>query len=99
LRREREAATVGVRPEDLRLGVAEAGAAALRGEVTLVEQLGSESLAHVRVDDGPAGADTFVVAKLAGDAGVAVGQAIELHISTSACHLFDASGKAIEGRR
>jgi multiple sugar transport system ATP-binding protein len=68
----REAVIVGVRPEDLRCAVAaedpgpgsRAGTLVLRGEVTLLERLGGEALAHVCVG-GPD--DETVIAKLAGD--------------------------------
>lgn len=127
------AVTVGVRPEDLRLcaestDTAAAGDLFFRGEVTLVEQLGSESLAHVRMsaraggavagdgvtgggtlesaalDGGARGGETpdsggFVIAKLPRDAAVRVGEVITLGASGNACHLFDASGKAVEGVR
>ncbi len=119
-----DAITVGVRPEGLLLGARASSEASdvlprhhgagdgdafvLRGEVTLLERLGSEALAHVRLreteggrDDrsgnGPGG-DT-VVAKLAGDAPVSVGDTIELLARASACHVFDGAGNAIGARK
>jgi multiple sugar transport system ATP-binding protein len=82
-----DAVTLGVRPEDLGVGDTAAG---LRGEITLVERLGGEALVHVRV-----GADQPVIAKLAGDTAVRIGDAIELGIDPSTCHLFDTGGLAI----
>jgi multiple sugar transport system ATP-binding protein len=91
--------TVGVRPEDLRLGAEASRGLILRGEVVLVEQLGSESLAHVQLESGAGGPDITVVAKLPGDAVVAVGEVVGLHAAMAACHLFDATGNAIEAHR
>jgi ABC-type sugar transport system ATPase subunit len=104
----REAATLGVRPEDLRLGAPAANEAmrdlpstrqspnrsalVLRGDVTLIERLGAEALAHVRVGGEES---EPIVAKLAGDAPVSVGDAITLHASAGACHLFDREGRAV----
>jgi multiple sugar transport system ATP-binding protein len=93
-----EATTLGVRPEDLRLGDgrnlpgATAGTLILRGEVTLLERLGGEALAHVRVGGAN---DETVIAKLAGDAPVSVGDAITLQAPANACHLFDREDRAL----
>ena len=57
--------------------------------MTLLERLGSEALAHVRVGE------ESVVAKLAGDARVSTGENITLSAQPSACHVFDAEGRAI----
>jgi multiple sugar transport system ATP-binding protein len=85
------AVTVGIRPECLSLGESR-DALTLRGEVTLLERLGGEALAHVRLRGD--GNDT-VVAKLAGDAPLAPGEQIALTASASACHVFDSAGNTI----
>ena len=103
-----DAVTVGVRPEGLLLGARASSEAAavlprhhdadngdalvLHGEVTLLERLGSEALAHVRLR-GEQGEN--VVAKLAGDAPVSVGDTIELVARAAACRVFDNAGNAI----
>jgi multiple sugar transport system ATP-binding protein len=89
------AATVGIRPERLSLGDAR-DALTFRGEVTLLERLGSEALAHVRLRGDH---NDTIVAKLAGDAPLAPGAPIELTAHMSACHLFDAAGNAINEPR
>ena len=85
--------TVGIRPEDLRLDGS--GALILRGAITLLEQLGSEALAHVRLIDGNS---ETVIAKLAGNARVALGDVVALHADSTACHVFDAAGNAVGAR-
>jgi multiple sugar transport system ATP-binding protein len=87
--------TVGIRPEELRLSGTQPGSLALRGEITLLEQLGSEALAHIRLDQEGGAA---VIAKLPGDASVAVGDAVALHADSTACHLFDAAGNSAGAR-
>jgi multiple sugar transport system ATP-binding protein len=87
---EIEADSVGIRPEDLRLGAAATGdSLVLQGEVTLLERLGGEALAHVRVGN------ESVVAKLSGDTPVSVGEAITLHAPVSTCHFFDRDGQTL----
>jgi multiple sugar transport system ATP-binding protein len=103
--------TVGIRPECLLLGADASSEAAggapserrantgdmlvLRGEVTLLERLGSEALAHVRLE-GDRGES--VVAKLPGDVSLSVGGSVELLAPASACHVFDSTGAAIGAR-
>jgi multiple sugar transport system ATP-binding protein len=100
--------TVGIRPERLSHGgrisagkraesPSHAGgdwrdALTLHGEVTLLERLGSEALAHVRLrgDRGET-----IVAKLEGDAPLSPGAAIALEAQPNACHLFDSGGNAL----
>jgi ABC-type sugar transport system ATPase subunit len=99
--------TVGIRPERLSLAASSsAGKRAespspsrgessnlltLHGEVTLLERLGSEALAHVHLRGEPS---ETIVAKLAGDAPLSPGAALTLEVQPSACHLFDSSGNA-----
>jgi multiple sugar transport system ATP-binding protein len=87
-----ETVTLGIRPEDLSVVTEGATGTALRGDVTLVERLGSEVLVHAHL----AGArGETVVAKLAGDASLGSGDTISLHLNTTTCHLFDAAGQAL----
>ena len=104
--------TLGIRPECLLLGAPGRISAAdvipserradnartlvLHGEVTLLERLGSEALAHVRLR-GERG--ETVVAKLPGDVALALGAAVTLHADAEACHLFDNAGIAINRAR
>jgi multiple sugar transport system ATP-binding protein len=103
-----DAVIVGIRPECLSRGRSAPGEATrmalstgeggardvltLSGEVTLLERLGSEALAHVRLrGDG----NVTVVAKLAGDAPLAAGEQVALTAPAAACHIFDSAGNAI----
>jgi multiple sugar transport system ATP-binding protein len=88
-------ASIGIRPEDLHLGNRDPESLNLTGEITLLEQLGSESLAHVRQTSE--GHET-IVAKLPGDAASRVGEPVMLHAAAGACHLFDANGNAVVRR-
>ncbi|SNY80208.1 multiple sugar transport system ATP-binding protein [Nocardia amikacinitolerans] len=74
------AVTVGVRPERLRV-VAERGA--LRGRVTMVENLGSEELLHVDLGG------QSLCARVARPAAVRPGDAVELDAAPADLHLFD----------
>ncbi|WP_431955393.1 ABC transporter ATP-binding protein [Nocardia lijiangensis] len=74
--------TVGVRPERLRV-VARAGA--LRGRVTMVENLGSEELLHVDLGGQQ------ICARVARPAEVRAGDAVELDTAPADLHLFDRS--------
>ncbi len=80
---------IGIRPEDLNAVTDGAPDVLLRGEVTLAERLGGETLVHVRC-----GADQ-VIAKLAGDTPLRIGDAVTLSARSDRCHLFDASGIAL----
>ena len=86
--------TLGIRPENVRLANAEAGAR--YGEVSLLERLGSEALVHVSL--GSPQSETLV-AKLGGDVSLSPRQNVSLHLDPSACHLFDGAGEAIRGSR
>ena len=78
---------LGVRPENLRLCVAEG--AHLAGRVELVEFLGERTLAHVRLAD-----DSTVSATVIGHAVPQVGDAVGLEIDLGEAHVFDAAGRA-----
>ena len=85
-----EKLTLGVRPEDLRLG-AEDGGEALTGRVLLVERLGGTS--HVHFDIGEGG--TRLMAALANDRPPEVGETITVRFETARAHVFAADGRAI----
>jgi multiple sugar transport system ATP-binding protein len=76
----------GERPSDSR------DVLTLHGEVTLLERLGSEALAHVRLRDERG---ETIIAKLDGDAPLSPGAAVALEAQPSACHLFDSAGNAM----
>ena len=80
---------VGVRAEHLALahGPGDAGVP-VRGEVRLVEHLGSDVYVHIAVP----GVDNWVVARRGGDAALSVGDAITLGLDPGFLHVFDATG-------
>jgi multiple sugar transport system ATP-binding protein len=88
-----ERLSLGLRPEDLRLG--EPGAPTRDGEATVpavvshVEHLGAES--HVYVE----AAGQRLTVSVRGAAAVAAGEPVEVRFSPAACHLFAASGDAL----
>ncbi|MFC5569238.1 ABC transporter ATP-binding protein [Lysobacter yangpyeongensis] len=81
---------VGVRPEHL-LPAGPQRAAALNAEVEVVEPVGSETFVNLRY--GP----DALVARLAPDVSVEVGQALPLDLAAGALHFFDAAtGQRLE---
>jgi multiple sugar transport system ATP-binding protein len=84
-----DAVTVGIRPEDFRLAQAGDAGDTFSGKVALLEPLGGETIAHV------AAAASTLVAKLGGEADVAVGAPIRLAIDRPRIHLFDSNGIAV----
>jgi multiple sugar transport system ATP-binding protein len=86
--RHSQAATVGVRPEHVALCASDDG---LSAEVALVERLGGEALAHLRI-----GSDGHVlVAKLSGDTALAARDKVRLQIDAAHCHFFDSQGNVM----
>jgi ABC-type sugar transport system ATPase subunit len=86
--------TLGIRPEDLRIGsAAGAGAdtpdAGSRGRVVLVERLGGTS--HVHFEVGP----HRLIASVSGEPLPEVGDAISVHVTPARVHLFGADGRAV----
>jgi ABC-type sugar transport system ATPase subunit len=79
--------TLGIRPEDLQPCALER--AWMRGEVDLVEDLGSDRFVHVKSE----GAD--LIARAAGDATFHTGEAIGLAVAPGQLHVFQ-DGKRIE---
>ncbi len=88
-----EAASFGVRPEDLVL--AKGDDYLLEGTVSLVEALGEVTLLYV---DGPVGAEPMI-AKLPGIVDVKKNDTVRLSADPGKLHLFDAAGKAFPKKR
>ncbi|MGB3292830.1 MAG: sn-glycerol-3-phosphate ABC transporter ATP-binding protein UgpC [Phormidesmis sp.] len=80
-------ATLGIRPEDIRI---DADNPTLMGEVLVVEQLGDTTYLYVKV----AGGDTLIV-QTSGSRKVSIRDRIPLHIDGNLCHLFDTDDLAI----
>ena len=84
---------LGVRPEHLRVCAPDEGG--LPATVTVVERLGGETLLHAVI----AGSETMVI-KTGGDQPARLGETVTVAPSVVDCHLFDASGRALDkGRR
>jgi multiple sugar transport system ATP-binding protein len=81
--------TLGLRPE--RLAVVDApDAATLRGEVTLAEHLGGETVLHLA---GPQGR---VIVKCAGSFERALGETTHVRMDLAGATLFDAQGLRLD---
>lgn len=83
----RERATLGIRPEHLRI---DAHNPTLMGEVLVVERLGGETYLYVKI----AGGDTFIV-QTDGDNRAKVRDRVPIHIDGTLCHLFNVEGMSI----
>ena len=83
-----DAATLGVRPENLSLP--RAGGAQIEGMVELVERLGRETGVRVKTKGGVA-----LDAIIDGATPVAAQSRLVLGFTPEACHLFDAEGRAL----
>ena len=85
------AVMLGVRPEDITIGEAEATEGLLvDGTVNALEPLGAETLVHVEV-----GGRTLV-GRVSGRRNLVIGEKVRMHAPGTVLHLFDeASGKAI----
>jgi multiple sugar transport system ATP-binding protein len=81
---------LGVRPEHLREAGAGDADAWVRGEATVVEHLGGETLIHLRLPG-----EAQLRAKGSGESPVGPGDAAEVGLRGEFCHLFDASGRAL----
>ena len=89
--------TGGLRPEAFRL--AEAGARdALAAVVEHVEYLGHETLVHARAPGAGSEGGEALVVRLAGMHGMAKGERVRLVLDSAGVHLFDAAGRALQGR-
>jgi ABC-type sugar transport system ATPase subunit len=84
---ESGATTLGIRPEHLR--IVDNGAAALKGTVNIVEQLGNSTILYVDTPAGP------LVVEGDGALVASSGDNIGLTIESQHAHLFGASGRAV----
>ena len=80
-----DAVDVGIRPEDVSLGQS-----GLDVSVRVIERLGGATITY-----GTVGAGTRFCAALPGNAPVAEGAPMALHVDPAACHVFDARGKVL----
>ena len=87
------AVEIGIRPEDIVLA-GEGRSRIAAGGVILVERLGGEALAHVRLEGAPE-SDPPLVVRVPGDAVLARGDAVQLAVDPRSCHLFDRTGQAV----
>ena len=85
-----EGGFIGLRPESL--SVLPAGQGALQARVELVEALGSETLIHVKTEQGIA-----LVAKQNQRTRCHAGDAVGLAIDAPQAHVFDAQGRVVPG--
>jgi multiple sugar transport system ATP-binding protein len=81
------ALTLGVRPEHMRPG----DTGELTGEVLVVERLGGETFLYTQLEDR-----SMVVIQADGEIPTSVHERIAVKLDPATCHLFDASGLAIE---
>ncbi len=85
------ARTAGVRPEAVRLASADASPdATISATVEHLENLGHETLAHVRIGD-----EVRLVARLEGMQGLAPGDAVRLRVDPAGVHLFAGDGASL----
>jgi multiple sugar transport system ATP-binding protein len=89
--------TVGIRPEHMvhlkKAGdpaAVPAGQSRVRGEVVLVENLGDSALLYVRLPE----TDQLTLCRGEGTSLLKEGETVELGLSATDAHLFDADGKA-----
>jgi multiple sugar transport system ATP-binding protein len=80
---------LGVRPEQVALHPD----GELRGEIEVLEHLGSRAYVHARLHDG-----TRIVAEAEGDTEARSGDRVCFRLRAEACHLFDESGKTMRRR-
>ena len=80
-------ATLGIRPEHLRL---DQNNATVNGEVLVVERLGGETYLYVKI----AGGDTLIV-QTSGENANHIHDIVPIHISGDVCHLFAQTGEAV----
>ncbi|MGO4572103.1 ABC transporter ATP-binding protein [Microvirga sp. 2TAF3] len=78
---------VGVRPHDLVVGLAGEGGLTLKGQVAVVEPLGSETLVHLDVGG------TSIIASAPGKTIPKVSEQISVHASPGSLYLFDAKSE------
>jgi len=80
--------TVGIRPHEITVG--EGPAAAVEAQVTLVEALGPETVAHAQTSEGQK-----IVAVLSGQQLDAAGGTVKMRFEPAKAHLFDGDGARV----
>jgi ABC-type sugar transport system ATPase subunit len=83
-----DAVTVGIRPHDIAIG--EGAATAVEAQVTLVEALGPETVAHAQTREGQK-----MVAVLDGQQLNATGGTVKMRFDPARAHLFDPDGARV----
>jgi multiple sugar transport system ATP-binding protein len=79
--------TLGVRPEHMR----PSDAGEISGDVMVVERLGGETFLYTQIDGG-----SMLIIQADGEIPTRVHERIAVRLDPATCHLFDASGLAIE---
>jgi len=82
--------TVGIRPQDA--AITSPDAAPLAIDITLVEQLGAETIVHGRTGSG-----SLFTLTTPGQQSLSVGERIGVNLARARLHLFDADGRALGG--
>jgi ABC-type sugar transport system ATPase subunit len=83
-----DAVTVGIRPHDMTIGAVTASA--LDAQITLVEALGPETVAHTMTPDGQK-----LIAVLKGQPLDGPGGTVKLGFDPATAHIFDAAGQRL----
>jgi multiple sugar transport system ATP-binding protein len=89
--RSGEKVVLGIRPEHIRDPKDAASDSMVAGDVLVVERLGGETFVYLRLADG-----TMLTVQMHGDNPVEPNDHISVGLPAAACHLFDATGQAIE---
>ena len=89
---DRTAVTAGVRPEALRVTAGAPAPGAVPATVAHVENLGHETLVHVRVD----GDGVRLVARVAGMPAFRVGETVNVALDPTRVYLFAADGASLD---
>lgn len=82
-------ATIGIRPEHLRID----GSGALRGVVSTIEHLGNEALVHARLDEG-----SLVTARCPEGVALKAGEEVVFAVEPARVHRFGSDGLALSSR-
>jgi multiple sugar transport system ATP-binding protein len=80
---------LGIRPEQAALSINGELPNTLKGMVAFVEHLGGTSLVHVRLEGG-----MLIAVRENGDATLAIGDAVAVHLAADHWHAFTADGRA-----
>ncbi|MGK9170759.1 sn-glycerol-3-phosphate ABC transporter ATP-binding protein UgpC [Inquilinus limosus] len=80
--------TLGIRPEHM--NESGTGAAAIPGQVLVVERLGGETYLYVKTEVG------MLTVQADGDSRVKTNDQIKIGFAAETCHLFDAQGQALQ---